>query len=69
LNEGFEGGETKFVKKNISIKASVGNMLVWSNLKESDLETLDYESKHAGLPVISGEKWIAIVWVRQRNFR
>ena len=69
LNDGFEGGETKFVKKNISVKASVGKMLMWSNLNEGDLETLDYESKHAGLPVVKGEKWIAIVWVRQRNFR
>ena len=39
---------------------------MWTNLNENG--SLDYDSKHAGLPVLSGEKWIAIVWVRQNKF-
>ncbi len=67
LNEDFSGGETKFVRKNITVKASTGKLLMWSNMKD-DGHYLDYDSKHAGLPVIEGEKWIAIVWVRQYKF-
>lgn len=67
LNESFTGGETKFVKKNIIVKPSTGKMLLWSNMKDDGM-ILDYDSLHAGLPVISGEKWIAIVWVRQSAF-
>lgn len=29
----------------------------------------DYDSLHAGMPVTSGEKWIAIVWVREKKFQ
>lgn len=66
LNDDFEGGETSFVKKKISIKPKKGKLLYWSNLKKDG--SLDYDSMHAGLPVITGEKWIAIVWVRERKF-
>lgn len=67
LNDNFTGGETKFVKKNVIVKPCTGKMLLWSNMKDDGM-ILDYDSLHAGLPVISGEKWIAIVWVRQTNF-
>lgn len=66
LNEGFEGGETRFSKKNVSVTAKLGKMLMWTNLKE-DGEP-DQDSLHAGLPVKAGVKWIAIVWVRQNKF-
>ena len=66
LNDDFDGGETKFVKDNLIIKPKQGKLLMWTNLNENG--SLDYDSKHAGLPVLSGEKWIAIVWVRQNKF-
>lgn len=66
LNDDFDGGETKFVKDNLIIKPKQGKLLMWTNLNEDG--SLDYDSKHAGLPVLSGEKWIAIVWVRQNKF-
>ena len=67
LNDGFEGGETRFVKKNIDVKPRVGKLLLWTNMKED--KTPDYDSLHAGMPVTSGEKWIAIVWVREGKFQ
>lgn len=66
LNENFEGGETKFIKNDLIIKPKTGKLLIWSNLLENG--DLDYDSEHAGLPVASGEKWIAIIWVRQGKF-
>lgn len=66
LNDEFEGGETEFPTKKIKVTPKTGRMLLWSNLKADG--SLDFESLHAGLPVISGTKWIAIVWVRENPF-
>jgi prolyl 4-hydroxylase len=64
LNDDFEGGETDFPTKKIRITPKTGRMLLWSSLKTDG--SLDYESLHSGLPVISGTKWIAIIWIRER---
>lgn len=66
LNDEFKGGGTKFVKKDITVIPKIGKGLLWSNLNEDG--SLDYDSIHAGLPVVSGNKWIAIVWIRQNRF-
>ena len=66
LNDNFEGGQTEFVNKDIKVKPKTGRLLIWKNIKEDG--SLDYDSFHAGLPVISGTKWIAIVWVREFEF-
>lgn len=66
LNDDFTGGETKFTKKDVCIKPKKGKLLLWSNVNFNG--TLDYDSCHAGLPVMSGEKYIAIIWVRQKRF-
>lgn len=67
LNDNFTGGETEFPKKNTKVSPQTGRLLIWKNLKEDG--ALDYDSLHAGLPVESGEKNIAIVWVREREFQ
>lgn len=66
LNDGFRGGETHFPLLGKFFTPIKGNMLVWSNLDDGNRP--DIYSKHAGLPVQEGEKWIAIVWVRERRF-
>ena len=65
LNNGFQGGETEFPIKKIKVTPKLGRLLIWKNKKQDG--SLDYESLHAGLPVISGAKWIAIVWVRENK--
>jgi hypothetical protein len=42
-------------------------MLIWRNMNEDG--TLDTESFHAGLPVKTQTKYIAIVWVRENKFK
>jgi prolyl 4-hydroxylase len=66
LNDDFTGGETEFPKKDTIVTPQTGRLLIWRNLNED--RTLDYDSLHAGLPVLSGEKNIAIVWVRENSF-
>lgn len=66
LNDDFEGGETDFPKMNYRATPELGKLIVWRNLNEDN--TLNYNSLHAGLPVVTGEKWICIIWVRESNF-
>ena len=66
LNDNFTGGETDFRTKKIEITPKIGRLLIWRNLNEDG--SLDYDSYHAGLPVESGEKYIAIIWVRENVF-
>lgn len=66
LNDNYVGGQTRFIVKGIDITPKTGKLLMWSNLNDDG--TPDYGSKHAGLPIISGEKWIAVIWVRQQKF-
>lgn len=66
LNDNFLGGETDFPKIEYKVNPKIGKLVVWKNLND-DL-TLNYNSLHTGLPVLSGEKWICIVWVRENKF-
>jgi prolyl 4-hydroxylase len=43
-----------------------GKLVVWDNLNPNG--SLDYTSIHAGLPVISGIKYIAVIWIRENKF-
>jgi prolyl 4-hydroxylase len=67
LNDNFEGGETEFPLKKLKITPRIGRLLLWSNVTPDD--NVDYESLHAGLPVISGTKYIAVVWIRESKFK
>lgn len=65
LNNDFEGGETEFNKLSKIIEPELGKGLMWTN--KIDGVCLD-ESLHTGLPVTKGEKWILIIWVREKKF-
>lgn len=67
LNDNYEGGETEFPIKKLKITPRTGRLLMWSNVTPTD--ELDYESLHAGLPVISGTKYIAVIWIRESKFK
>ena len=66
LNEDFTGGETEFPKVNIRIQPQKRKLVLWDNAFED--ESPDYDSLHAGLPVISGTKYIAVIWIRFGKF-
>jgi prolyl 4-hydroxylase len=67
LNHNYTGGETEFPNKKIKVTPREGRMLIWRNMNEDG--TLDPESFHAGLPVKTQTKYIAIVWVRENKFK
>lgn len=66
LNDGFTGGETEFPQLNIKVMPLKGKLVVWDNLNPDG--SLDYKSIHAGLPVTSGIKYIAVIWIRENKF-
>ena len=66
LNDDFTGGETDFPKVSTTIKPKSGKIVVWTNLNPDG--SLDYNSLHAGLPVLTGTKYIAVIWIRENKF-
>lgn len=65
LNEVEAGGETEFPDLGIKVKPEPGSVVYFEN---ADSDGKPYtNSRHAGLPVISGSKWISTLWLRQRD--
>jgi prolyl 4-hydroxylase len=64
LNDGYEGGETSFVRTGLKWKGRKGDALLFRNAGED--ERPDPSSQHAGLPVTRGTKIIASRWIRAK---
>lgn len=64
LNEDYEGGETAFPELDWRFAGKTGDALLFFNV---DLEgRVDPRTLHAGLPPVSGEKWLLSQWIRDR---
>ncbi|MFZ5616121.1 MAG: 2OG-Fe(II) oxygenase [Pseudomonadota bacterium] len=66
LNEDYEGGETHFLTPNLKFTGKTGDVLIFDNVDETGAP--DVSARHAGRPVIRGEKWLATLWFRDRPF-
>jgi prolyl 4-hydroxylase len=66
LNDDYEGGATSFPRLDIDYCGAKGDALVFSNTNEAG--TPYPETLHAGMPVVSGEKWLLSLWCRERRF-
>ncbi len=67
LNDVAEGGETDFIELDKKIAPRTGRVLAFKNLHADG--SPDTRTLHAGLPVKSGSKWIATLWIHQGLFR
>ena len=63
LNTPEKGGGTAFPEIGLTVAAHQGSAVYFA------YEGGDQTSLHAGLPVVSGEKWIATKWLRERPYR
>lgn len=63
LNEAFEAGETDFPVAGVRHKPAKGGALWFHNVLADGRP--DRRTLHAGLPPISGEKWILSQWIRR----
>lgn len=66
LNEGYGGGATHFLASGVTIKGNIGDAIIFDNVTAAG--ALDPLSKHSGLPVNSGIKWVATRWIRATDF-
>lgn len=66
LNDGYQGGETDFPRLDIRIEGAAGDALLFCSLDGNGRP--DPLTKHAGMPVVSGTKWLASRWIRQRRY-
>ena len=66
LNDVEAGGETTFPHMGLSVSPQRGQALFfeYGNAKRQT----DPLSLHAGAPVLAGEKWIAVKWLRRQRF-
>jgi prolyl 4-hydroxylase len=64
LNDDFAGGETEFPLADFRFKGRTGDALAFWNVLPGGAP--DRRTTHAGLPVLSGEKWLISKWVRAR---
>lgn len=64
LNDGYEGGETAFPKIKLHFQARQGDALFFANVTRNGAP--DFQTLHAGLPPIAGEKWVFSQWIRDR---
>lgn len=64
LNDGYEGGGTRFMKSGFVVNGRRGDALLFRNADDSGRP--DPASQHSGEPVKAGEKFIASRWIRQK---
>lgn len=62
LNDGMEGGATRFTQLHMAVKPKLGMALIWNNLLADGSPNRDTE--HAGEPVTTGHKVIITKWFR-----
>ncbi len=67
LNTPPAGGATAFPRVGLEVTPVKGNAVYFSYLQPDG--ALDEGTLHAGLPVATGEKWIATKWLRERPYR
>jgi len=65
LNEAYEGGETEFGQIGLRFRGQKGDALIFRNTAEGSRH--DPLAEHAGMPVLSGTKYLASRWIRERR--
>lgn len=66
LNDDYAGGETRFAEIDLVTKGRAGDALLFRNVGSDGRP--DARTRHAGLPVTSGVKWLCSRWIRARDF-
>jgi prolyl 4-hydroxylase len=64
LNGNYEGGETLFTRTGLKYAGKAGDGLLFRNADRNGVP--DCNAEHAGLPVLTGEKYLASRWIRER---
>jgi prolyl 4-hydroxylase len=65
LNDGIEGGGTRFPLIGYTVEPRKGRAVIWNNLQADGSPNRD--TLHAGLPVTRGHKVIITKWFREKG--
>ncbi|XP_016347581.1 prolyl 4-hydroxylase subunit alpha-1 [Sinocyclocheilus anshuiensis] len=57
------GGATVFPQVDVALKPKKGSAVFWYNLHKNG--NVDLNTKHAGCPVLRGNKWVANKWIHE----
>lgn len=60
-----KGGNTVFLPPKIVSKPKRGSAVFWYNLKPNGES--DDSTRHAGCPILIGQKWVANYWIHERG--
>jgi prolyl 4-hydroxylase len=66
LNHDYEGGETVFPEIELKVKGRKGDALIFTSALPD--RTVDPLSKHAGLAVTQGAKYLCTKWIREKRW-
>lgn len=66
LNDAFTGGETHFPAVGVVVTPKAGDAVAFDSILPDG--SVDPASRHAGLPVIKGSKWLATRWIREHPY-
>ena len=66
LSDVEKGGETVFPKERLAVAPIKGDALIFFNCTADGKE--DVRSLHGSFPVLAGEKWVAVKWLREGVF-
>lgn len=66
LNHDYKGGETVFPEIGLSVKGRKGDALIFTSALPD--RTVDPLSKHAGMPIAGGVKYLCTKWIRERRW-
>uniref|UniRef100_A0A6C0BYZ6 Fe2OG dioxygenase domain-containing protein n=1 Tax=viral metagenome TaxID=1070528 RepID=A0A6C0BYZ6_9ZZZZ len=68
LNDDFTGGFTSFPKLKQEFQPKKGNALLFYSLQKHGNKGHPL-SLHAGMPVLTGQKYIANIWLREKPYK
>ena len=64
LNDGYEGGHTRFHRLRLELRGGPGDVLSFSNVTEDG--AVNRQTLHEGTSPTEGQKWLASLWLRDR---
>jgi len=72
LNDVPSGGGTRFTDLPggaVTVQPKKGQALLWPSVYSDFPDTMDPRTHHEALPVTKGEKFGAVFWVHQHDFK
>ncbi len=66
LNHDYKGGETVFPEIGLTVRGRKGDALIFTSALPD--RTVDPLSKHAGLPISGGVKYLCTKWIREKRW-